>query len=88
MAAFLTGIKGVNQPAGVVGAEMLRLNTSIAATAEAKQHRLGVLGGDMTDFMAHDEGEFGFIIHQCNQLPGYIDIAARDGESVIGIRIE
>ena len=50
VAAFLTGIKGVNQPAGVVGAEMLRLNTSIAATAEAKQNRLGVLGGDLAGF--------------------------------------
>jgi hypothetical protein len=48
--AFLTGIKGVNQPANVVGAEMLRLNTAIAATAEAKQHRLGVLGGDLAGF--------------------------------------
>ena len=50
VAAFLTGIKGVNQPANVVGAEMLRLNTSIAATAEAKQNRLGVLGGDSAGF--------------------------------------
>ncbi len=50
VAAFLTGIKGVNQPAGVVGAEMLRLNTSIAATAEGKQNRLGVLGGDLAGF--------------------------------------
>ena len=50
VAAFLTGIKGVNQPAGVVGAEMLRLNTSIAATAEAQQNRLGVLGGDLAGF--------------------------------------
>ena len=50
VAAFLTGIKGVNQPAGVVGSEMLRLNTGIAATAEAKQNRLGVLGGDLAGF--------------------------------------
>ena len=50
VAAFLTGIKGVNQPAGVVGAEMLRLNTSIVATAEANQNRLGVLGGDLAGF--------------------------------------
>ena len=50
VAAFLTGIKGVNQPANVVGAEMLRLNTGIAATAEAKQNRLGVLGGDLAGF--------------------------------------
>ena len=48
--AFLTGISGVNQPANVVGSEMLRLNTSIAPTAEANQHRLGVLGGDLAGF--------------------------------------
>jgi hypothetical protein len=42
---FLTGIKGVNQPANVVGSEMLRLNTAIKATAYANQNRLGLLGG-------------------------------------------
>jgi Domain of unknown function (DUF4331) len=41
---FLTGIKGVNQPANVVGSEMLRLNTSIPATPEAQQNRLGIVG--------------------------------------------
>ena len=49
---FLTGIAGVNQPkafaaspsTGVVS-EMLRLNTAIAATPEASQNRLGLLGG-------------------------------------------
>ena len=47
---FLTGIPGVNQPANVVASEMLRLNTGIAPTAEANQHRLGVLGGDLAGF--------------------------------------
>ena len=42
---FLTGIKGVNQPDNVVGSEMLRLNTAIAATPYASQNRLGLLGG-------------------------------------------
>src|SRR5206468_4464836 len=42
---FLTGIKGVNQPASVTGSEMLRLNTAIAATPYASQNRLGLLGG-------------------------------------------
>ena len=42
---FLTGIKGVNQPATVVPSEMLRLNTSIAATPYARQNRLGLIGG-------------------------------------------
>jgi hypothetical protein len=42
---FLTGIKGLNQPMHVRPAEMLRLNTSIPPTPEAKQNRLGVVGG-------------------------------------------
>ena len=42
---FLTGIAGVNQPANVVGSEMLRLNTVIAATPYERQNRLGLLGG-------------------------------------------
>jgi hypothetical protein len=41
---FLTGIPGVNQPAGVVGSEMLRLNTAIAAVPFAGQNRLGIVG--------------------------------------------
>jgi len=42
---FLTGIKGVNQPASVTASEMLRLNTGIAPTPYASQNRLGLLGG-------------------------------------------
>ncbi|MEO7337372.1 MAG: DUF4331 domain-containing protein [Caldimonas sp.] len=41
---FLTGIKGVNQPATVTPSEMLRLNTSIAAVPFAQQNRLGIVG--------------------------------------------
>ncbi|MBT9494474.1 MAG: DUF4331 domain-containing protein [Paucibacter sp.] len=41
---FLTGIKGVNQPKNVVGAEMLRLNTAVAPVAFAQQNRLGIVG--------------------------------------------
>ena len=44
LTTFLTGIAGVNQPAGVVASEMLRLNTSIPATPEAMQNRLGIVG--------------------------------------------
>ncbi|MDE2448738.1 MAG: DUF4331 domain-containing protein [Gammaproteobacteria bacterium] len=47
---FLTGIKGLNQPANVQPAEMLRLNTSIAPTPPASQNDLGVLGGDNAGF--------------------------------------
>jgi hypothetical protein len=47
---FLTGIKGVNQPATVTPAEMLRLNTDTPATPLAQQHRLGLAGGDAAGF--------------------------------------
>jgi len=47
---FLTGIKGVNQPASVTASEMLRLNTSTPPTAEASQHRLGLAGGDAAGY--------------------------------------
>ena len=49
-AAFLTGIKGVNQPLAVTPAEELRLNTSTPITALAAQNDLGVLGGDLSGF--------------------------------------
>jgi Domain of unknown function (DUF4331) len=41
---FLTGIAGVNKPAGVVPSEMLRLNTAIPAVPFAQQNRLGIVG--------------------------------------------
>jgi Domain of unknown function (DUF4331) len=42
---FLTGLGGVNKPKGTVApAEMLRLNTAIAAVPFAQQNRLGVAG--------------------------------------------
>jgi hypothetical protein len=50
VAAFLTGVKNLNQPAHVVPSEMLRLNTSVAPTPPAKQNDLGVLGGDLAGF--------------------------------------
>jgi hypothetical protein len=48
--AFLTGIKGLNQPATVTASEMLRLNTSTPVTPAAAQSDLGVLGGDSAGF--------------------------------------
>lgn len=45
---FLTGLRGLNQPANVVPSEMLRLNTSIPPTAQPNP--LGVLGGDTAGF--------------------------------------
>jgi hypothetical protein len=50
VAAFLTGVKGLNQPLTVHPAELMRLNTSIAPTAPASQNDLGVLGGDNAGF--------------------------------------
>src|SRR5436190_12575256 len=50
MNVFLTGIAGVNRPAGGGGAEMLRLNTGTPATPAAMQHRLGLAGGDAAGF--------------------------------------
>jgi hypothetical protein len=47
---FLTGIAGVNKPAAVQPAEMLRLNTATAPTPFAQQHRLGLAGGDPAGF--------------------------------------
>jgi hypothetical protein len=45
LTVFLTGIGGVNKPKGTVTpAEMLRLNTAIAAVPFASQNRLGVAG--------------------------------------------
>jgi hypothetical protein len=47
-AIFLTGLAGLNQPAEVTPSEQLRLNTSIAPTADPD--RLGVLAGDNAGF--------------------------------------
>src|SRR5579864_1610013 len=50
VAAFLTGVSGLNQPANVKAAEELRLNTATAATPMAMQKDLGVLAGDTSGF--------------------------------------
>jgi hypothetical protein len=50
VATFLTGVKGLNQPATVTPAEMLRLNTAIAPVAMGAQKRLGVIDGDNAGF--------------------------------------
>jgi len=48
VATFLTGITGLNNN-GSVG-EMLRLNTTIAATPKANQSAFGVVVGDLAGF--------------------------------------
>jgi hypothetical protein len=50
VAAFLTGVKGINQPNKVTPAEMLRLNTDTPVTPIAAQNDLGVLGKDEAGF--------------------------------------
>jgi len=50
VAAFLTGVPGLNQPTKVTPSEMLRLNTSIAPTPAGSQKALGVLAGDNAGF--------------------------------------
>lgn len=45
---FLTGIKDLNQPAGVKPSEELRLNVAIAPAA--RENSLGVVGGDTAGF--------------------------------------
>jgi len=50
VAAFLTGFEGVNQMSTVKAAEMLRLNTSIAAVPASEQSAFGVAGDDLAGF--------------------------------------
>jgi hypothetical protein len=50
VAAFLTGLDGLNRPANVRPAEMMRLNTRIAPVAANAQSNLGALGGDIAGF--------------------------------------
>ena len=47
---FLTGVPGLNQPAHVRAAEMLRLNSGTPITPIAAQKDLGVLAGDAAGF--------------------------------------
>ena len=50
VATFLTGFAGVNQLKTVTPSEMLRLNTAIPPTAQAKQSTFGVVGDDLAGF--------------------------------------
>ena len=50
VAAFLTGVAGLNQPPNVRAAEMMRLNTTIAPLPAASQNTLAVLAGDTAGF--------------------------------------
>jgi hypothetical protein len=50
VAAFLTGVEGLNKPAKVKPAEMMRLNTSIAPKPAKEQKTYAVLAGDTAGF--------------------------------------
>jgi len=50
VAAFLTGVPGLNKPATVTPSEMLRLNTSFYPKSAIHQSNLGALGGDNAGF--------------------------------------
>jgi hypothetical protein len=50
VAAFLTGIDGVNKPANAVPSEMLRLNTATLPKPPSAQNAMGVAGGDSAGF--------------------------------------
>lgn len=51
LVAAITGVPGLNQPAGTpLRTDMLRLNTSIAAVKAADQKNLGVLASDLAGF--------------------------------------
>ena len=50
VAAFLTGINGLNKPASVTPSEMLRLNTTVQPITAINQKNLGVLAGDNAGF--------------------------------------
>lgn len=50
VAAFLTGIDGLNQPADVTASEMMRLNLGIAPTPRDQQSTFGVAGDDLAGF--------------------------------------
>ncbi|PHK24698.1 hypothetical protein VF10_10945, partial [Nostoc linckia z13] len=47
-----------------------------------------VARGDMADLVAEHRGEFGFVVHQRDELARDIDIAARDREGVVDRRVE
>ena len=81
---FLTGVKGLNQPANVVPAELLRLNTSIPPTAEANP--LGVLGGDTAGFSNGRRLTDDVVDIELQALEGAVDVDGRGG-AVTGVSI-
>ena len=50
VATFLTGFKNLNQLGTVTASEMMRLNTNVPVTPQAKQANLGVAAGDLAGY--------------------------------------
>ena len=60
--------------------QRVALRRSLAPLRVARRH--------MTDLMSEDRREFGLIVHQRDQLPRRVDIAAGDGEGVVDRAVE
>ncbi len=73
VSAFVTGIKGLNQPTNVKTGEMVRLNTAISATPLASQDPLGVL--NLTDLAGFPNGR--------RPVDDVVDISLRVAEGVL-----
>ena len=73
VSAFVTGLKGLNQPANVKPGEMVRLNTAIAATPLASQDPLGVL--NLTDLAGFPNGR--------RPVDDVVDISLRVAEGIL-----
>ncbi len=75
---FLTGLEGLNKPAGeVVPSEMLRLNTSIPPSAE--ENRLGVLAGDNAGFPNGRRLADDVVDIELQALEGAVSVSERGG---------
>lgn len=81
---FLTGVEGLNQPAHVTPAEMLRLNTSIAPAAQP--NRLGVLGGDTAGFPNGRRLADDVVDIEIQALEGAVTVDGRGGKAT-GVQI-
>jgi hypothetical protein len=83
---FLTGVPGLNMPAGVTASEMLRLNTAIPP-CDADCSTLGVLGGDVAGFpngrrLEDDTIDIALRVVLGVLLPDHEDIAETIGDGV------
>ena len=85
VAAFLTGVDGLNKPANVTASEMLRLNTT--PFGGQTYNRLGVIGGDNNGFpngrrLADDVVDIELQVAEGVLLPGAPDAVKSLGDAV------